>query len=84
MMPLNEPKQEHPLDQIGDVHWHLVDLCAVVLFNIAENLDVVLSDKVDGNTLATETSRTTNTKMACWKQKTFVSTSPMSDPKTSC
>lgn len=65
---LNDPKEKkrHPLDQIGNVHWHLVDLCAVVLLDIAENLDVVLSDKVDGNTLATETSRATNTKIALW------------------
>jgi hypothetical protein len=44
------------LDQIGHIHWHLVNLCTVVLLNVAQNLDIVLRDKVDSNTLATKTT----------------------------
>jgi hypothetical protein len=33
------------------VHGHLIDLCGVVLLNIAEDTNVVVLDKVDGHTL---------------------------------
>ena len=42
------------LDEIGDVHGHLVDLGAVVLLDVAEDANVVVHDEVDGDTLAAE------------------------------
>ena len=47
-------------DQVSDVHGHLVDVGAVELLNLAHGTDVVSSDKVDRNTLAPETTSTTN------------------------
>ena len=46
--------------QVGNVHGHLVDVRAVELLDIAHGADVVASDKVDRNTLAPETTSTTN------------------------
>lgn len=42
------------------VHGHLLDLCAVELLNLAHHADIVGSDEVDGNTLTSETSTTTD------------------------
>ena len=49
---------ETRLDHVGDVHRHFVDLGRIVLLNVAKNADIVLLDKVDGHTLASETTRT--------------------------
>lgn len=48
------------LDEVGHVHRHLLNLGAVELFNLAHHADIISSDKVDRNTLATETTTTTN------------------------
>jgi len=48
------------LDKVGDVHGHLLDLGVVELLDLAEHGNVLTADKVDGNTLATETTATTN------------------------
>lgn len=42
------------------VHGHLLDLCAVELLDLAHHADIVSSDEVDGNTLTSETSTTTD------------------------
>ena len=40
------------------VHWHLVNLCGVVLLNVTEDLDVVVGCKVDGDALAPKATAT--------------------------
>jgi hypothetical protein len=42
------------------VHGHLLDLCAVELLDLAHHADIVSGDEVDGNTLTSETSTTTD------------------------
>lgn len=42
------------------VHGHLLDLCAVELLDLTHHADIVGGDEVDGNTLTSETSTTTN------------------------
>ena len=49
------------LDEVGNVERHLVDLGRVELLNVAEHADVVVGDKVDGNTLTAETTTTADT-----------------------
>lgn len=49
------------LDEVGNVHGHLLDLSAVELLNLAHHADIVSGDEVDGNTLTTETTTTTDT-----------------------
>jgi len=48
------------LDEVGNVGRHLLNLSVVELFKFTEGTDVLLGDKVDGNTLATETSTTSD------------------------
>jgi len=48
------------LDEISNVHRHLLNLCAVELFNLSHHTDVISSDEVDGNTLTSETTTTTD------------------------
>ena len=45
----------------GNVHGHLLNLGAVELLNLAHHADIVGGDEVDGHTLATETTTTTDT-----------------------
>ena len=40
------------LEELADVHRHLVNLSAVVLFNIPQDMDVVCGCHVNGNTFA--------------------------------
>merc|ERR1719320_510117 len=49
------------LNQIGHIHGHLTDFGSVKLFDITEVTDISFREKVDGHTLTTETSRTTDT-----------------------
>jgi hypothetical protein len=44
------------------IHGHLIDLRRVVLFNVAQNADVVSFDKIDRHTFAAVTTRATNSK----------------------
>lgn len=53
--------KEDGLDEVGDVHRHLLDLGAVELLNLTHHADVVSSDEVDRNTLTAETTTTTDT-----------------------
>jgi hypothetical protein len=46
---------------VRDVERHLIDLGVVELLNITQHTNVLGGDKVDGNTLTTETATTTNT-----------------------
>ena len=50
----------HHLDKVGNVHGHFSDLGVVELLNIAQVADVALSEEVDGNTLTSETTGTTD------------------------
>ena len=45
----------------SNVHGHLLDLGAVELLDLTHHADIVSSDEVDGNTLTTETTTTTDT-----------------------
>lgn len=49
------------LDEVGHVHGHLLDLGAVELFDLTHHADIVSGDKVDSDTLTTETATTTDT-----------------------
>lgn len=51
---------ERRLDEVGNVHWHLLDLSAVELLNLSHHADIISGDEVDGNTLTSETSTTTD------------------------
>ena len=51
---------KHETDLEHTVHGHLIDLRRVVLLNVTQNANVVGLDKVDGHTLAAETSRATD------------------------
>lgn len=42
------------------IHGHFVDLCGVILFNVAKNSDIVSLYKIDGNTFPSKTSTSTN------------------------
>jgi hypothetical protein len=44
----------------GTIHWHLIDLGGVELLDVAQQANVLVLDKVDGNTLAAKTTRTAN------------------------
>merc|ERR1712176_421297 len=48
------------LDHVSNVHWHLLNLCVVVLFDIFHGPNVVVRDKVDCNTLSAETAAAAN------------------------
>ena len=42
------------------VHGHLVNLCAVVLLNITQNTDVIVFDKIDGDSFSSITTGSTD------------------------
>ena len=48
------------LDEVGDVHRHLLDLSAVELLDLTHHADVLGRDEVDGDTLASEPTTTSN------------------------
>lgn len=53
-------------NKISDIHWHLINLCAVVLLYISQYTDVILAHKIDRHTLQ------------CKQKKLFViTTSPV-------
>jgi hypothetical protein len=45
----------------SNVHWHLLDLSAVELLNLTHHAHIISRNKVNGNTLASETTTTTDT-----------------------
>jgi len=49
------------LDQVSDVHGHLLDLRVVELLDVAQEADIVTCEEVDGDSLATEAARAANT-----------------------
>ena len=44
------------LDQISNIHWHLLDLSRVELFDVSKVSDIISSQEVDSNSLSSETS----------------------------
>merc|ERR1712166_916432 len=48
------------LDEVSDVHGHLLNLCVVELLNVAEHTHILGHDEVDRDTLATESAGATN------------------------
>jgi len=48
------------LDEVGNVHRHLLDLCRVELLDLPHHAYIVSGDEVDGDTLSAETTTTTN------------------------
>ncbi|RNA29565.1 hypothetical protein BpHYR1_041898 [Brachionus plicatilis] len=44
-------------NKISHIHWHFVNLSAVVLFNVSQYSDVIIHDKIDGDTLAAKAAR---------------------------
>ena len=48
------------LDEVGDIHWHFLDLGVVERFNVLQRTTVVYRHEVDRNALATKSSATTN------------------------
>lgn len=53
-------KMKFCLNEVGNVHGHLLDLSAVELLNLTHHADILGGDKVDGNTLSAESTTTTN------------------------
>ena len=49
------------LEQVSNVDGHLLDLGVVELLNLTQHAHILAGHKVDGNTLATETTTTTDT-----------------------
>jgi hypothetical protein len=47
-------------NQLSDIHRHFVNLSTIVLLNVAQNTNIIVLYKVDGNTFAAKTSRATN------------------------
>ena len=48
------------LNEVGNVHGHLVDASVVEFLDIVKRTFVFISHKVDGDTLATESTTTTD------------------------
>jgi hypothetical protein len=55
----NEEKSAYELT--SNIHWHLFDLSAVELLDLSHHADIISGDEVDGHTLTTETTTTTDT-----------------------
>jgi len=56
----NNAAKNRLLDKISHVHGHLLDLCAVELLNLAHHADIISGDEVDGHTLSSKTTATTD------------------------
>ena len=52
--------QRKKLDEVSDVHWHLLDLGAVELFDFSHHADILSGNEVDRNTLSSKTTTTAN------------------------
>ena len=60
------------LDEVCDVHWHLVDASVIELFNVVESAFVIICDKVDGDALATKSPAASNPeKIGCFGKLTL-------------
>ena len=51
------------LDEVSDVHGHLVDAGVVEFLDVVQNEFVLVSHEVDGHALAAETTSTTDPEM---------------------
>jgi len=47
-------------DQFRDIHGHFIDLSSIVLLDITEDSNVIISHKVDRNSFSTESTRSSN------------------------
>lgn len=47
-------------DKFCDIHRHLINLGGIVLLNISQYSDIIICHEIDGDTLSTETPRSTN------------------------
>merc|ERR1711991_1177619 len=59
------------LNQISNITWHFFNLSVVEAVNVAKILDIRLSDKINGYTLSSETTRSTDTMnviFTVWRQ----------------
>ena len=45
-------------DKISNIHWHLINLCTVVLLYISQYTDVILAHEIDRHTLKHHTGST--------------------------
>jgi len=43
-------------NKISNIHWHLINLCAVILFYVSQYADVILAHEIDRHTLKHHTS----------------------------
>ena len=50
---------EH-LDQVGNVHWQLLDLCVVELLDVTHLANIITSDEANGNSLTAGTTSAAN------------------------
>lgn len=55
--PVSEIHHETTFDAEKGTHRHLIYLGSVVLFQIPQNFDILVSDKVDSNSLAPESAQ---------------------------
>lgn len=58
---IKKPQFETNLDHVRDIHRHFLNLCVVVLLDVLHDPNVVVGDKVDGHTLSSETTTSTDT-----------------------
>ena len=58
------------LDEVGDVHGHLVDARVVELLDVVQRPLVVVRHEVDGNALAAETATTADPEGKMFKLAT--------------
>ena len=43
-------------NKISNIHWHLINLCAVILFYVSQYADVILAHEIDRHTLKHHTN----------------------------
>jgi len=53
--------KDERLDEIGNVHWHLLDLSAIELFNFPHHTHILRSNEVDSDAFSSKTSTTSDT-----------------------
>lgn len=59
------------LDEVGNIHWHLINACVVKFLDVVKGAFVIVGDEVDGNTFTAETTTTSNSVNVvfsiCWQ-----------------
>jgi len=67
-------------NKISNIHWHLINLCAVILFYVSQYADVILAHEIDRHTLKHHTnsaSRRCNLQINSLAPKTTRTTNAM-------